>query len=66
MTEVGKHEFTGRRLLLVDDEQEYVLILAKRLVKRGYQVTKTFSGSEYKFFVAPQYEQFENFQENGT
>ena len=46
MTESTKNEFTWRRILLVDDEQEYVLILAKRLAKRGYQVTKTFSGSE--------------------
>jgi DNA-binding NtrC family response regulator len=46
MTEVGKHEFVWRRLLLVDDEQEYVLVLAKRLAKRGYQVTKAFGGSE--------------------
>jgi DNA-binding response OmpR family regulator len=32
------------RLLLVDDEEAYVKILAKRLTKRNFEVTATFSG----------------------
>lgn len=32
------------RLLLVDDEEAYVKILAKRLTKRNFDVTATFSG----------------------
>ena len=46
MTELGKNKFTCSKLLLVDDEQEYVLVLAKRLTKRGYEVTKAFGGSQ--------------------
>ena len=34
------------RLLLVDDEQGYVNVLANRLTKRGFQVAKAFSGGE--------------------
>lgn len=34
------------RLLLVDDEEGYVQVLAKRLGKRNIQVTPAFSGSE--------------------
>lgn len=34
------------RLLLVDDEEAYVKILAKRLTKRNFDVTATFSGVE--------------------
>jgi DNA-binding NtrC family response regulator len=34
------------RLLLVDDEEAYVKILAKRLSKRNYEVAVAFSGTE--------------------
>jgi len=34
------------KLLLVDDEVGYVNVLANRLSKRGFQVTKTYSGTE--------------------
>jgi DNA-binding NtrC family response regulator len=34
------------RLLLVDDEVDYVNVLANRLSKRGLKVSKAFSGSE--------------------
>jgi DNA-binding response OmpR family regulator len=34
------------KLLLVDDEVPYVKILTKRLTKRNFQVTATFSGAE--------------------
>ncbi|MGB9615856.1 MAG: response regulator [Desulfomonilaceae bacterium] len=34
------------KLLLVDDEQGYVDILAKRLTKRNFEVTKALSGTE--------------------
>ncbi len=34
------------RLLLVDDEQGYVDVLANRLRKRGFYVAKAFSGTE--------------------
>ena len=34
------------RLLLVDDEQDYLHVLAKRLKKRGLEVCAVFSGSE--------------------
>lgn len=34
------------RLLLVDDEKGFVQVLAKRLTKRGIDVTQAFSGSE--------------------
>jgi two-component system, response regulator RegA len=32
------------RVLLVDDEDAYVRILAKRLIKRGFEVSTAFSG----------------------
>jgi DNA-binding NtrC family response regulator len=35
-----------RRLLIIDDEKEYAMILAKRLSRRGFEVTTAFSGSE--------------------
>lgn len=35
-----------RRLLIVDDEKEYVTVLAKRLNRRGFDVTTAFSGFE--------------------
>jgi len=34
------------RLLLVDDEEAYVNVLANRLIRRGMDVTKACSGSE--------------------
>lgn len=34
------------RLLLVDDEEAYVNVLANRLQKRGLDVTKTYSGTQ--------------------
>jgi len=34
------------RILLVDDEKEYVETLAERLRNRGFHVTEAFSGSE--------------------
>ncbi len=34
------------RLLLVDDEEAYVDVLANRLRKRGLDVTKTYSGTQ--------------------
>jgi DNA-binding NtrC family response regulator len=34
------------RLLLVDDEVDYVNVLANRLSKRGLKVSKAFNGSE--------------------
>ena len=34
------------RLLLVDDEEAYVNVLSNRLRKRGFDVTKTYSGAE--------------------
>lgn len=36
----------GTKLLLVDDEEEYVSVLAKRLSKRNFQVKTALSGSE--------------------
>ncbi|MBU4037897.1 MAG: response regulator, partial [Proteobacteria bacterium] len=34
------------RLLLVDDEKDFVNVIAKRLSKRNFEVTKAFSGPE--------------------
>jgi DNA-binding NtrC family response regulator len=34
------------RLLLVDDEEAYVDVLFNRLTKRGFEVTKSYSGSQ--------------------
>jgi len=34
------------RLLLVDDEEMYLEYLSKRLINRGYQVTKCLTGEE--------------------
>lgn len=34
------------RLLLVDDEEEYVNVLANRMNRRGIETTKTYSGTE--------------------
>jgi DNA-binding NtrC family response regulator len=38
---------TGKiRVLLVDDEEGYVNVLSNRLRKRGFDVTRTYSGTE--------------------
>jgi two-component system, response regulator RegA len=37
---------SGIKLLLVDDEQAYADILAKRLAKRGFVVTAAYSGTQ--------------------
>ncbi len=34
------------RLLMVDDEEGYVNVIANRLARRGIDVTRTYSGSE--------------------
>ncbi|MDZ7579153.1 MAG: response regulator [Deltaproteobacteria bacterium] len=34
------------RVMLVDDEEAYVNVLANRLQKRGFKVTKSYSGTE--------------------
>lgn len=41
----GKKE-RAVRLLLVDDEEAYVDVLANRLRKRGFEVTKSYGGAE--------------------
>ncbi len=46
MTETVTPLQKGKRILLVDDEREYVLILAKRLRRRGFQVSTAFNGSD--------------------
>lgn len=46
MTETCVDSGPGGRILIVDDEREYVMVLAKRLGKRGFQVTTTFGGAE--------------------
>lgn len=43
MTEEGK---TRIKLLLVDDEEAYVNVLANRMAKRSIEVTKALSGTE--------------------
>jgi DNA-binding response OmpR family regulator len=45
-TSGGKPGAGPVRLLLVDDEEGYVNVLANRLTRRGMAVTKTYSGSE--------------------
>ena len=42
----GRKPGSGIRLLLVDDEEAYVNVLANRLAKRGFEVTKAYSGGE--------------------
>jgi CheY-like chemotaxis protein len=42
----GRREKAVIRLLLVDDEEAYVNVLFNRLSKRGFEVTKSYSGSE--------------------
>lgn len=45
--ELHTHSESDRiRLLLVDDEEGYVNVLANRLIKRNFAVTKAFSGGE--------------------
>ncbi len=39
-------ESKGMKLLLVDDEESYVSVLAKRLSKRNYEVKTALSGTE--------------------
>jgi DNA-binding NtrC family response regulator len=46
MSEIESEKSDRIRLLLVDDEHAYVKILAKRLTKRNFDVTATFSGVE--------------------
>jgi DNA-binding response OmpR family regulator len=46
MSEIESEKSGRIRLLLVDDEHAYVKILAKRLTKRNFDVTATFSGVE--------------------
>jgi DNA-binding response OmpR family regulator len=46
MSEIESEKSGPIRLLLVDDEHAYVKILAKRLTKRNFDVTATFSGME--------------------
>ena len=43
------HPFSGKapiRLLLIDDEEGYVNVLANRLGKRNFQVSKAYSGGD--------------------
>lgn len=44
--EQGKDTAGKIRVLLVDDEEGYVNVLSNRLRKRGFDVTKTYSGAE--------------------
>lgn len=37
---------SASRVLLVDDEEAYVDVLCNRLRKRGFEVTKSYSGTE--------------------
>lgn len=46
MTETDKKAPERLRLLLVDDEESYVNVLAKRMAKRNIDVTKALSGTE--------------------
>ena len=47
MTSSSKNSNTDHvRLLLIDDEKDFVNILAKRLKRRSIEVKKTFSGAE--------------------
>jgi len=46
MSETEEETSEGIRLLLVDDEEAYVKILAKRLAKRNYEVAVAFSGTQ--------------------
>lgn len=46
MVEADHQKLGCIKVLLVDDEEGYVNVLANRLGKRGLQVTKTYTGSE--------------------
>ena len=46
LTNFGQDRDKGTKLLLVDDEEGYVTILAKRLSKRNFQVKTALSGTE--------------------
>jgi len=46
MTENGQTRKGPIRLLLVDDEEGYVHVLANRLAKRNIDATKTYSGQQ--------------------
>ena len=47
MTSSAKNSNTDHvRLLLIDDEKDFLNILSKRLKRRGIEVKKTFSGAE--------------------
>lgn len=46
MTENEKSPTGAIRLLLVDDEEGYVHVLANRLAKRNIEVTKSYSGQQ--------------------
>lgn len=46
MTEGPKNTTGDIKVLLVDDEEGYANVLANRLGKRGFLVTKAYSGSE--------------------
>ncbi len=46
MTENGRTRKGPIRLLLVDDEEGYVHVLANRLARRNIDVTKTYSGQQ--------------------
>ena len=42
----GENKAGKVRVLLVDDEEGYVNVLSNRLQKRGFDVTRTYSGTE--------------------
>jgi len=44
--EQGEDRTDKIRVLLVDDEEGYVNVLSNRLQKRGFDVTRTYSGTE--------------------
>lgn len=44
--DTGKSRNNRKRVLLVDDEEGYVGVLAKRLARRGFDVRTALSGSE--------------------
>ena len=46
MTNEQDHKSCSIKILLMDDEEGYVNVLAKRLGLRDMEVTKSFSGSE--------------------
>lgn len=46
MSNTPKNDRPLIRLLLVDDEEGFVNVLAKRMAKRGFDVTKVMSGTK--------------------